>query len=200
MLTIPSLIKSVVYFALCVVAISGTMGCGDSRDADQKDMGLALNKPIDDLTKKSDERFLVGVAEFNYKQILLGKLASQRATSDAVRELAKMLEDDHRNAKMTLGSMSIIKSIPVPGAPTIAAHEAYDKVNEVPVESFDATYLSTVIASHNDVIALFDTYMGSNHDPDIYAWALGRLPELRTHLTRAMELDAQLGPLSELVR
>ena len=199
MLTTPGLIKSVMYFAICVVAISCTMGCGDSRDADQKDMGLALTNPIDDLTRKSDERFLVGVAEFNYKQILLGKLAQQRATSTEVRDLAKMLEEDHRNAKMTLGSMSIIKSIPVPGAPTVAAHEAYDKVNEVDVEAFDATYLSTVITNHHDVIALFDIYMRGNHDPDIYTWALGRLPELRTHLTRAMELDAQLGPLSELV-
>jgi len=42
--------------------------------------------------------------------------------------------------------------------------------------------------------------MRGNHDPDIYLWAQGRLPELRTHLTRAMELDAQMGPLSELVR
>jgi len=176
------------------------MGCGDSRDADQHDIGMILNKPVDDLSQKNDERFLVGVAEFNYKQILLGKLAQQRATSDAVRDLAKMLEDDHRNAKMTLGSMSIIKSIPVPGAPTIATHEAYDKVNEVPVEEFDATYLTTVITTHNDVIALFDVYMRGTHDPDIHAWAFARLPELRTHLTRAMELDAQLGPLSELVR
>lgn len=200
MYTFQHLIHSVLSSTLCIVALSCSMGCGDTREADQKDMGMALNKPIDDLAKKSDERFLNSVAEFNFEQILLGKLAHQRATSTAVIDLAKMLEEDHRNAKMALGSMSIIKSIPIPGTPTKAAHDAYDKINEVPVETFDATYLTTVIASHNDVIALFELYLQSNDDPDIHAWALGRLPELRIHLSKAMELETQMGPLSELIR
>jgi putative membrane protein len=200
MLTIQSIIKSVVYFALCVVAISGSMGCGDSREANQKDMGLAINKPIDDLTKKSDEQFLISVAEFNFEQILLGKLAQQRSSSTAVRDLAKMLEEDHRETRTALGSMAIIKSISIPGAPTKAANDSYDKINAAPVEAFDAAYLTEVIASHNDAITLFELCLRSNHDADILAWAQGRLPVLRSHLSSAMELDAQLGPLSELIR
>jgi putative membrane protein len=176
------------------------MGCGDSREANQKDMGLAINKPIDDPTKKSDEQFLISVAEFNFEQILLGKLAQQRSSSTAVRDLAKMLEEDHRETRTALGSMAIIKSISIPGAPTKAAHDIYDKINAAPVEAFDAAYLTEVIASHNDAITLFELCLRSNHDADIQAWAQGRLPVLRLHLSSAMELDAQLGPLSELIR
>lgn len=200
MLTFERLIKTLLYFSLCIVVISGSMGCGDTREADQKDMGMNLNKPVDDLTKKIDEIFLVKVAEFNYKQILLSKLAQQRATSMAVKDLAKMLEEDHRNAKMALGSMAIIKSIAVPGAPTKAAHDAYDRINQVPVEAFDAAYLTEVIASHNEAIALFELSVRTKHDPDIMAWATGMLPVLRSHLSSAMELDALNGPLSELIR
>ena len=131
---------------------------------------------------------------------MIGKLARQRATSDDVREFATMMEESHRNTKSELGSMGIMKSAAVPCAPTKAAHESYDRLNAVSIEEFDEAYLARVIESHNDAIALFEGCTNASHDPDVKAIASKRLPELRNHLSKAMELDAVFSPLSEVIK
>jgi putative membrane protein len=178
----------------------GTIGCRDEQQVDSKQIAMDLNKPKNDIAKEQDERFLVSAAEFDFEQILLGKLAYQRATSADIKEFAKMMEDAHRTSKSELGSMGIVKSIAVPSTPTKAAHAVYDKVNAVSVDEFDAAYLTQVISRHNEAINLFEQCIGANHDPDIRNWAITRLPDLRLHLAKAMDLDAQSGPLSEVIR
>jgi putative membrane protein len=192
--------SSVLYVVFAFTTVVGTIGCGSDQQVDSKQIAMDLNKPKNDIAKEQDERFLVSIAEFNYEQILLGKLAYQRATSGDIKEFAKMMEDAHRTSKSELGSLGILKSIAVPSTPTKAAHAVYDKVNAVSVDEFDAAYLTQVIASHNDAIRLFEQCIGANHDPDIRNWAITKLPDLRTHLAKAMDLDAASGPLSEVIR
>jgi len=192
--------KSVLHVVLLLTAVFGATSCGSDQQVDSKQIAIGLNKPNNDIAKEQDERFLISAAEFEYEQILLGKLAYQRATSPEVKELAKMLEDAHRTSKSELGSLGIVKSIAVPSKPTTAAHAVYEKVNIVTVEEFDATYLTQIISSHNEAIGLFEKCIGGNHDPDIRNWAISKLPGLRLHLDKAMDLDAQLGPLSEVIR
>ncbi len=192
--------KSVLHVFLLLTVVLGATSCSSDQQVDSKQIATDLNKPKNDIAKEQDERFLVSAAEFEYEQILLGKLANQRATSPEVKELAKMLEDAHRTSKSELGSLGIVKSIAVPSTPTATAHAVYEKVNIVSVEEFDAAYLVQVISSHNEAIGLFEKCIGSNHDPDIRNWAISKLPALRLHLNSAMDLDAQLGPLSEVIR
>lgn len=200
MLIFQHLKKSALYLVLVLTAVLGTIGCRDDQQVDSKQIAMDLNKPKNDIAKEQDERFLVSVAEFDYEQILLGKLAKQRATSPDVKEFAKMLEETHRTSKSELGSMGILKSIAVPSTPTKTAHAAYDIVNVVSIDEFDAAYLTQVITRHNEAIGLFEQCIGANHDPDIRNWAITKLPDLRLHLAKAMDLDAQSGPLSEVIR
>lgn len=200
MLIFQLLNKSVLHVFLLLTAVFGATSCRSDQQVDSKQIAMDLNKPKNDIAKEQDERFLISVAEFEYEQILLGKLAYQRATSPEVKELAKMLEDAHRTSKSELGSLGIVKSIAVPSAPTTAAHAVYEKVNIVSVGEFDAAYLAQVISSYNEAIGLFEKCIGGNHDPDIRNWASSKIPDLRSHLAKVMDLDAQLGPLSELIR
>lgn len=200
MLTTRILKKSLLYFSFLLSTLFALIGCGGDQQVDSKEIATNLNKPKNDIAKERDERFMVRTAEFDYEQIMLGKLAQQRASSIEVKDLAKMLEETHRTSKSVLSSMAIMKSISVPSSPTKAAHMAYDKLNESSVEDFDAAYLTRVVASHNDAIMLFEECIKSNNDPDIRTWAIGKLPDLRMHLTQVTELDSQFGPLSELIR
>ena len=200
MLTTWNFKRPMLYFSFLLTTMFAMIGCGGDQQIDSKAVATDLNKPKNDLAKEQDERFLVGAVEFDYEQIMIGKLAQQRASSTEVKDLAKMLEETHRNSRSELGSMGILKSIAVPSVPTKAAHQAYDKLNEVSIEDFDAAYLNRVVASHNDAIMLFEECIKSNNDADIRTWAIGKLPDLRMHLTKVIELDAQYGPLSELIR
>ena len=200
MITAPFLKKSLLYFTFMVITTLSMFSCKSDEQIDSKEIAMDLNKPKNDVAKEQDERFLVRVAEIDFEQILLGKLAYQRATSAEIKEFAKSVEDAHRASKSELGSMAIMKSIAIPSTPTKAVHEVYDKINEASVEDFDATYTANVVATHNEAIRLFEECIRGNNDQDIRTWAIGKLPELRMHLTKAMELDAQFGPLSEVIR
>jgi len=192
--------KSALYLILVITSVLGTIGCSSDQQVDSKKIAIDLNKPKDDLAKEQDERFLVSAAEFDYEQILLGKLANQRATSPDIKEFAKLLEETHRTSKSELGSLGILKSIAVPSTPTKAAHAVYDEVNAVSVDEFDAAYLTQVIDRHHEAIGVFEQCIGGNHDPEIRNWAITKLTFLRLHLAKAMDLDAQSGPVSELIR
>src|SRR6187455_2448009 len=131
MITASFLKKSLLYFTFMVITTLSMFSCKSDEQIDSKEIAMDLNKPKNDLAKEQDERFLVRVAEIDFEQILIGKLAYQRATSVDVKEFAKTVEDAHRTSKSELGSMAIMKSIAVPTTPTKAVHEAYDKINEV---------------------------------------------------------------------
>ena len=200
MITSQFLKKTLLYFSFMVFSMLAVIACKGDEQVDSKEVAEDLNKPKNDLAKEQDERFMVRVAEIDFEQILLGKLAYQRATSPEVKDFGKTVEEAHRTSKSELGSMAIMKSIAIPTTPTKSVHQVYDKINEASVEDFDATYLSSVIASHNEAIRLFEECIKGNNDQEIRTWAIGKLPDLRMHLTKAMELDAQYGPLSEVVR
>lgn len=193
-------LKNTMLFSLFVIVFSVAMiSCGDSKQnstSQSQDLNQTTNPP----TTENDSRFMVHAAEFHFEQILLGKLARQRATAEEIRELATLIEEEHRAAKSSLGSMGIIKSIAVPSIPAKDAHDAYDKLNEVPVEDFDAAYLSQVIQGHQEIIRHYEKCASAQHDPDILMLAAKQLPELQMHLSMAMELDAQSAPLSEVIR
>lgn len=192
--------KSFFHTLLLFFAAIAITACGGKDKTEYDSATMGLNQPVKENTKPRDERFLVQAAEFDYEQIMIGKLARQRATSEDVRNFATMMEESHRNSKSEIGSLGIIKSIAVPSAPTKSAHESYDKLNAVSIEEFDEAYLARVIESHNGAIALFENCSNGSHDPEVKAIAVKRLPELRNHLNKAMELDAVFSPLSEVVK
>ena len=71
--------KSVLYVFFVITGALGNIGCSNDQQVDSKQIAMDLNKPKNDLAKEQDERFLISAAEFDYEQILLGKLANQRA-------------------------------------------------------------------------------------------------------------------------
>ncbi len=88
--------KSALYLILVITSVLGTIGCSSDQQVDSKKIAMDLNKPKDDLAKEQDERFLVSAAEFDYEQILLGKLANQRATSPDIKEFAKFIKQENK--------------------------------------------------------------------------------------------------------
>ena len=199
MLTCQHLLKSLVYSFVCLITVFSFVSCGDKQPAVNQEVSLAQIKPVIS-TAENDKQFLVRAVEMKYEQILLGKLAQRRSTLEEVKQLAKMIEDANRESKSSLASLGIIKSIPVPSVPTPSAHDAYNKLNESAVEEFDIAYIRLAIQGYNDAIAYFENATQGNLDPDIKSRAIGMLPDMRQHLTKAMELDAQMNPLSEVIQ
>jgi len=199
MLTCQRPFKTLVFSFLSLISFFSLTSCGGDREIEASQVAVAQIKPAES-TKENDKQFLVRAVEMRYEQILLGKLAQRRSTTQEIIDLAKLLEEYNRETKSSLASLGIIKSIPVPSVPPPSAQAAYDKLNEASVEEFDVTYVRYALQGYNDAMAHFENASRGNLDPDIKSKASSMIPDMRTHLTKAMELDARLNPMSEAVR
>lgn len=182
-----------------MVAILSLGACKDSQAVDSKKLAEEMNEPKSDLTKERDEKFLVQAVEINQEQIMLAKLAQQRSGSEEVKTYARMVEESHRNANSNLTSFAIRKTIAIPGTTTQKVMDEYNKLNESSVTDFDKEYCKMIIDSHKEAINTFESYTNGKSDPDIQSWARTMLQELRDHHSKAMEMDAHLSPLSEVI-
>ena len=110
MLTLSSIKKTTLFFSLFLMLVLSITSCG-RREVDSKEVAEELNEPKSDVTKESDERFLVNTVEMNFREIMLGKLAQQRATSADIKALAKVLEDAHQKANAEVSALASTKAI-----------------------------------------------------------------------------------------
>lgn len=199
MSTCQHLIKSITFSFVSLLTVLSFVSCGDSNQVDSSAISVAQIKPTVD-TKAGDTKFLVTAAELSLEEVLLGKLAQTRAALEEVKQLGKMLEEANRERKSSIASIGIMESIAVPSVPPASAHATYDQLNQEPVENFDYAYVKLVIQKHHDAISLFESASQGNIDPDIKAKATAMLPDLRSHLSKAMEIDAKLNPTAELIQ
>jgi len=193
MLTYQLLQKSLLYFFASLIVVLSTVSCSNNHQVEST-VSLEPVKPKADLTKESDQRFLVKATEINFQEMLLGKLAQKRATSEELKEFGRIMEEENRNANSALASAAILKSINVPSTPSQAAHATYDTLNLVSMKDFDMAYIRLVIQDHNDLVSLFENASRDNLHPDIKSLASKMLPDLRSHLTRAQEIETQIDP------
>ncbi|MDQ3016587.1 MAG: DUF4142 domain-containing protein [Bacteroidota bacterium] len=193
----PTFLKSLVFSTLIVLSAFTITSCGDDQATIPQAAAAQVNPA--DLTRENDSRFLIRAVEMKYEQVMLSKLAQQRSSNENIKGFAKMIEDANRAEKSALASLAISKSISVPGIPTKTAQAAYDSLNRASIEDFDFKYVRLVIQGYSDEINHFELATTSKIDPDIQAKAAGMLSDMRLHLMKAKELDAQMNPISELV-
>ena len=192
MLTVQSAIKSLLFTAMLVTTLFFQTGC-KQHDTDSKEVATELNKPNSDVTKERDEKFMVDAAEFNFEEIMLGKLAQERSTDANVKALAKMLEDTHQKYNVDLQSMASQKSIAVPTAASNDVMDDYNKLNEKDAKDFDAAYLNMAIDDHESAINRFENYSNGDVDEAAKVWAMGLIPDMRIHLQKIKDVKQTIS-------
>ena len=135
---------------------------------------------------KKDAQFLVNAAEINREEISLGQLAQQKSNISHVKELGKMMEDEHTRSLAALTELAYSKNISLPTSQTENGQIAYKKLNETSGSDFGKEYSDLMVSAHKDAIALFEKASTECTDPDIRVWASTMIPSLRTHLDHSL--------------
>lgn len=179
---------------LLVTSLFFITSCENKAGKDSKDVAEERNDEMEgDLNKERDEDFLIKATEINMEDIQLGQLAQQKATMPDVKNLAKMITDEHNKAMADLKALAGRKSIAIPTAMTDKVKNAYDKLNEkAPGNDFDKEYCDMTVKGHNDAIDAFEKAASNAYDADIKAWAASMLPGLRSHLEQANACEEKL--------
>jgi putative membrane protein len=134
-----------------------------------------------------DSEFAQKAAIGGAKEVTEGKFAATRSKNADVKALGNRLVKDHSAANKELTAVMKTKHIPA-GTATKEPEPWRTQTGA----AFDRAWVDHVIEDHEKDIAEFEKEANSGSDPELKAWASGKLPTLREHLKMAQDAKAKL--------
>jgi len=141
----------------------------------------------------ADDAFVTKVAQGGMAEVELGKLASEKASADAVKQFGQRMVTDHGKANDELKTLAANKKITLP-TDIGAEHKALrDRLTKLSGAAFDQAYMKAMVADHVKDVNEFRMESKSGKDPDVKAWAGKTLPTLEEHLKMARSANGTVG-------
>lgn len=187
-----NIMKHAIFIALAFFGLNcSNQKTGNTANTDgnntitNKNMSALDAAPDSEGVSQPDVKFLNKAAEINLKEIKIGQLAQQNGSMTEVKQMGKMLEDDHTKSWNELVGLAKKKNINLPTILDKDAQSDYDKLSGKVGNDFDKTFSDMMVSGHKDAIDLFQNEIKSTNDPDIKRWTESTLPVLQKHLDHA---------------
>ena len=138
-------------------------------------------QPNDSRESATDRAFMIQAAQSNLAEIELSQLALRRAASNDVKQYARQMIQDHRQANNQLSRLAQQKGVTLP-TETDAQHQALRaQLQQMSDSSFDRAYMTAMQADHDRAVALFQNQATQGRDPEVKAFAARILPKIQQH-------------------
>jgi len=104
----------------------------------------------------TDKEFVKNVLESNATEVHLGKMAQDKASSDAVKELGKRMVEAHTETSQQLKKAADALNVPVPSEPTRKAKKAEDKLAKLSGADFDRAYAKMAAEEQKQAVKQYE--------------------------------------------
>ena len=141
------------------------------------------------VTDEKSSEFLKKVANSGMAEVQMAKDAQQKATIDAVKNFAAMLERDHTAVNNQIKTFANQRNVPVPTTISDDKQKMMNDMNKMTGKSFDKDFISMMIKNHGDGIKLFEDTRDNASDIEIKNFADKTLPTLKMHLDSAKAIQ-----------
>ena len=133
-----------------------------------------------------DMSFVTEQLAMGEKEVGLAQLADERAERPGVKQFAKMLERDHRQATDELRKIAAgQKGTQTPYAEQLKVER--ERLSRMSGEQFEREFLEEIIADHEDAVRDLEAVV-KDENADLRQWAARTLPIVRRHLEEARQL------------
>jgi putative membrane protein len=136
----------------------------------------------------ADKDFVKSVAESSATEVQLGKLAEEKASSDAVKELGKHMVEAHTQTSEQLKQAAAALKIQVPAEPPRKAKKAEDKLAKLSGADFDRAYAKMAADEQKQAVKQFEREAKSGKAPGVRDFAAKSLPAEQERQKQAEEL------------
>jgi putative membrane protein len=133
-------------------------------------------------------KFMMDAARDGFFHVEAGKLAVQRASSEAVKKFGQHSVEHHTQINEELTKLAGTKGITLPKQMSKEQREALDKVAKLSGPDFDKAYLEMEIKHHSADLSEFKKEAKDGKDPDVKAWAAKAVAAIEEHLEMARGL------------
>jgi putative membrane protein len=135
----------------------------------------------------SDRKFMEKAAQGGIAEVQLGKLATEKANDDAVKQFGQRMVDDHSKANDQLKQLASQKGVTLPTEPEKSAQKEHDRLSKLSGSAFDREYMKHMVSDHKKDVSEFKSEINKVKDADLKQWAQNTLPVLEEHLTLAQQ-------------
>lgn len=143
--------------------------------------------------KSADAKFMMTAGEGGIAEVALARLALERASSDAVKQYAQRMVDDHTKAGEELMQLAATKGITLPTAPDAKHMALMEKLRGKSGADFDRMYIKEAgVKAHQSMEKLFTKESTQGKDADARAFAAKTLPTVQEHLRMAQDMSASM--------
>lgn len=140
-----------------------------------------------------DMRFAREAAIGGLAEVELGKLATQKASSDKVKQFGQKMVDDHSKANDELKSIAGKNGMTLPTALDGKHKSMIDKMSALSGDQFDQAYVKAMVKDHDKDVSEFQDESNNGNNPDLKNWAAKALPTLQEHDRMIREIKSGMG-------
>ena len=185
-------------FALLPAFCFLLLACNDTSDTESTTYSSTSSTTATDtntnrtnnvVTDEKSSEFLKKVTNSGMAEIQLAKLAQQKATIDAVKNFAAMLERDHTAVNQQVKTLADQRSVALPATVSDDKQKMYTDMDKMTGKAFDKDYISMMVKAHSDGISLFEDTRSNASDIDVKNFADKTLPALKMHLDSAKAIQ-----------
>ena len=171
---------------------SGTQSDSSTKSV-KKSKGSADASSKSNANGASDKMFVMKAARGGMSEVELGTLATQKGSSDDVKQFGQKMVDDHSKANDELKSLAQQKGITLPTDSGAEGKAMKAKLDKLSGDQFDKAYMQHMVKDHKKDVAEFKKEADSGKDSDVKAWAGKTLPTLEGHLSTAQDTWKKMG-------
>jgi putative membrane protein len=185
--------KPIVRNSLMAAALAGLMSLGavaqsTDKSADQSSSQSASSSKASSQLSAADQNFVKKAAEGGMAEVELGKLATEKASSDDVKKFGQRMVDDHGKANDQLKQIASQKGVNVPSDLDAKDKALKDRLSKLSGAEFDRAYMKNMVHDHTKDVAEFRKESKSAKDNDLKNFASQTLPTLEDHLKQAKSI------------
>ena len=115
-------------------------------------------------------------AQGGMAEVELGKLATEKASSDDVKKFGQRMVDDHTKAGDQLKQVASTQGITLPQGLSAKDKLTKEHLSKLSGEQFDKAYMADMVKDHTQDVADFQRESQSGSDPAVKDFASQTLP------------------------
>ena len=140
----------------------------------------------------SDRRFVMEAAMGGMAEVELGRLATQNAGSDDVKQFGQRMVDDHSKANDQLKEVAGQKGIMLPAELDPKHRALRERLSRLNGAAFDRAYMSEMVKDHDKDVSMFERQSTKGQDADVKRFASETLPTLKEHQQMARDVASKI--------
>lgn len=139
--------------------------------------------------KVDDKTFLKRAAAADLMQVELGKLAADKGSNDAVRQLGRKLADERAKTNTEVQKLAAQEGITVANQLDAKHKGKVDKLAKLDGASFDKAFLKEQTRNARDDIFEFQAESQNGSNPEVKSFATRALPMIQAHEQLGKDLE-----------